>query len=261
MKIGIVGLGFVGSAIAEAHRSDDLVVRDPKISNSADIKDFRDCSAIYICVPSPERDDGSADTTILASVLAELQHHDAAKDKVLISKVTAPPSAYQDLQEHYPNLVHCPEFLTARNARADYQNSDYFVIGGDRERCLEARSVIRQGVPLVDDKFLITDIRSAALYKYMMNSYLAAKVTFMNEFYQLAQSYGLDWKTLTGLSVFDDRIGYTHLSVPGPDGAFGWGGGCFPKDVNAIICEAQQQGLDFSLLKHVNELNKRHRQQ
>jgi UDPglucose 6-dehydrogenase len=93
----------------------------------------------------------------------------------------------------------------------------------------------------------------------MMNSYLAAKVTFMNEFYQLAQSYGLNWNTIKGLSVFDDRIGYTHLDVPGPDGQFGWGGGCFPKDISAIIYESRQQGLEFSLLKHIKELNQQHR--
>jgi UDPglucose 6-dehydrogenase len=106
---------------------------------------------------------------------------------------------------------------------------------------------------------LITDIKTAALYKYLMNSYLAAKVTFMNDFYQLSQAEGVNWKELTGLTVWDDRIGHTHMSVPGPDGKFGWGGICFPKDIAAIIEESLDLNAGLEILDRVEEINKKHR--
>lgn len=259
MKIGIIGLGYVGSAIAWAHRSDEVIVRDPKLKDSAELHRFNDCDAVYICVPSPSTEDGHCDTSILESVLKELTFANIAKDKVLISKVTAPPSVYARLLEQYPNLVHCPEFITAADHIADYQNSSYFIFGGHKEWCERAKDVVRSAVPLVHDKLLITDIKSASLYKYMMNSYLATKVTFMNDMKALADRYDIDWTEFTNLATWDSRIGYTHLSVPGPDGQYGWGGACFPKDVSAIIMEGLDQNADMELLQRVETLNRKQR--
>jgi UDPglucose 6-dehydrogenase len=93
----------------------------------------------------------------------------------------------------------------------------------------------------------------------MMNSYLATKVTFMNDFKLLADAEGVVWNNLKSLAIMDDRIGYTHMDVPGPDSQYGWGGGCFPKDVAAIIEEAIDHDLDFELLQRVESINKTHR--
>jgi UDPglucose 6-dehydrogenase len=259
MKIGLIGCGFVGNAIAWAHRADELVVRDPKLKDSASLDQFNSCDAIYVCVPTPSTEDGHCDTAILESVLKELLFVNINKRIPIISKVTAPPSVYERLGKEYPNLVHCPEFLTAANAMTDYQNSDYFVLGGDKEYCEMAKEVIERGVPLVHEKFLMTDIKTASLYKYMMNSYLAMKVTFMNDFKALADVHDIEFDKLTELSVFDDRIGHTHMKVPGPDGLAGWGGACFPKDVAAIIMEAIDQGVDFELMDRVESINKKQR--
>ena len=165
------------------------------------------------------------------------------------------------MQETYPNIVHCPEFLTAANATDDYQNADYFVLGGNTHWCEKARDIIREGVPSVNEKFLFTDIKSAALYKYMMNCYLATKVTFMNDFKQLADAEGVAWHDVINLSVYDDRIGHTHMNVPGPDGQPGWGGACFPKDIAAILTEASDLGQELELLGRVEDINKKHRTQ
>jgi UDPglucose 6-dehydrogenase len=259
MRIGIIGSGFVGSAIGWAHRGDELIIRDPKLKDSASLDQFNNCDAIYICVPSPETEDGHCDTSILESVLKELLFVNINKQIPFISKVTAPPTVYERLGKEYPNLVHCPEFLTAANAMTDYQNSDYFVLGGNNEYCLMARDVIHRGVPLVHDKFLITDIKSAALYKYMMNSYLATKVVFMNDFKALSDKLDIDFDKLTALSIFDDRIGHTHMKVPGHDGQYGFGGMCFPKDIAAIQMEALDLGSELELLGRVEDINKKYR--
>jgi nucleotide sugar dehydrogenase len=260
MRIGIIGFGYVGQAIEWAYRDhNNSVIRDPKLPNSATLNQFTDCTGIFICVPSPSTKDGHCDTTILEEVLKELLFVNIHKHIPIISKVTAPPSVYARLQKEYPNLVYCPEFLTAANNIADYANSPYFILGGNYEWCEKARNVIHSGVPLTHDKFIITDIKTASLYKYMMNSYLATKVTFMNDFKLLADAEGIEWHDLKTLSTYETRIGKTHMDVPGPDGEFGWGGGCFPKDIAAIITEAIDKDVDFELLDRVETINRKHR--
>lgn len=249
----------MGSAIAWAHRHDELIIRDPKLADSAGMDKFKDCDAVFVCAPTPSLPNGDCDTTVLEQVLKELLFVLLNKSIPIICKSTAPPSAYERLHKLYPTIVHCPEFLTAGNNTADYCNAGYFVLGGDKEWCNKAKDIIKTGVPLREGQFLITDIKSAALYKYMMNSYLATKVTFMNEFYQLAQTHGIEWDEFRKLTHYEHRIGESHMDVPGPDGEFGWGGACFPKDLNALINESDSIGVAQDLLKNVVRINNTHR--
>jgi UDPglucose 6-dehydrogenase len=263
MRIGIIGFGYVGGAIAWAHRDQDIIIRDPKLKASADLDKFVDCDAVFVCVPSPCVDstleNGKCDTSILEQTLKELLFVLINKQIPIICKTTAPPSVYARLQKEYPNIVHCPEFLTAANNLTDYMNTEYFVLGGQYDWCVRAREVIHLGVSVTHDRFIITDIKTAALYKYMMNSYLATKVTFMNDFKLLADAEGIDWNDVKTLITYEDRIGKSHMDVPGPDGQFGWGGACFPKDIAAIIEESIELGLDFELMQRVESINKKHR--
>jgi nucleotide sugar dehydrogenase len=259
MKIGIIGFGFVGQAIGWAYRNHDLVIRDPKLKDSASLDKFTDRDGIFICVPSPSTEDGHCDSSVLESVLKELLFVNINRQIPLISKTTAPPSVYKSLQEQYPNLVHVPEFLTQANAVHDYANADYCVIGGDYDWAVKARTVIVEGRKLTHDKHIITPIETAALYKYMMNSYLATKVTFMNDWNKIAKASGVELGDLSHLSSHDHRIGTTHMEVPGPDGEYGWGGACFPKDVAAIQMEALDLGIELELLGRVEDINKKHR--
>jgi len=265
MKIGIIGFGYVGSAVGWAHRKHELIVVDPKLPDSAKMSDLVGCDGIYVCVPSPPIDltleSGKCDTSFLENVLKDLMFVNIASEVPIICKTTAPPSVYARLHKQYPNIVYCPEFLTARNHIADYANAEYQILGGTEEWCERARVIIADGIPTLDENVFYTDIKSAALYKYMMNSYLATKVTFMNEFQQLAEAEGVNWDELCSLSTYDMRIGRTHMDVPGPDGEYGWGGACFPKDIAAIIEEAIDHDLDFELLQRVESINKKHRRQ
>jgi UDPglucose 6-dehydrogenase len=259
MKIGIIGFGFVGQAIGWAHRNDDLVIRDPNRKDSAEITEFVGCDAIFVCVPTPSTDDGHCDSSILEQTLKELLFVVINNQIPVICKSTAPPSVYARLQKVYPNIVHCPEFLTAANATIDYANADSCILGGDYEWAVKARTVIQHGRPMVSDKFTIVSIKVAALHKYLMNSYLAARVSFMNDFKKLADAVEVEWSDLAYLAKHDGRIGYSHLDVPGPDGQYGWGGACFPKDVAAIQMEAIDLSIDLELLGRIEDLNKKHR--
>lgn len=260
MKIGIVGYGYVGSAIGSSFLDHDVIIHDPKIPISVPKSSMLGCDGIFICVPSPETNNGHCDSSILENTLKDLLLVNIKNPIPLICKTTAPPSVYGRLHQEHPNLVYCPEFLTARNHIQDYINTETFILGGTIEYCELARDIISKST-VANKQFLMTDVKGASLFKYMMNSYLATKVSFMNDYKMLADAENIDWSTIKELSKYDHRIGNSHMDVPGPDGEYGWGGVCFPKDTSAIIAEAKALEVDLELLSFVKTLNSKHRRQ
>jgi nucleotide sugar dehydrogenase len=255
MKIGIIGLGFVGSAVAWAHRNQELVLRDPKLKEeSASIDEIKSCDAVYVCVPSPMLEDGHCDDSFMKSVLKELVGY----DKVIICKSTIPPGIYASLEEKYPNIVHAPEFLTAANATIDYVSATWMLVGGNDKWVSDAIEIIKSG-NVAATHYHTSNITTASLFKYIANSFMATKVTLMNDFYQLSKHINVNWSDIKEIAKNDPRLGNTHWDVPGPDGQFGYGGACFPKDVAAIIEHSIDIGVNFELLDRVEELNKKHR--
>ncbi len=250
-KIAVIGLGFVGGTIFKSFVEDqsvycDTVGIDPAKGTSATIKDIADFDAVFVCVPSPQSSDGTADTSILEAVLKDL----AAVDfkGVIISKVTAPPDVYTRLQETYINLVHAPEFLTAANAFDDYIHGRFAIIGGKVLAFRnEAERIIRMSQTGIIS-VVHCSIGEAALAKYTINSFLATKVVFMNEMEKLATNSGMDWQNVVSAIRQDHRIGTSHMRVPGPDGQYGFGGMCFPKDTSALLKYAEQQGNQLNVL-------------
>lgn len=246
-KIGIVGMGFVGEAIRRCYADNMFKIVcidiDPQKSNGT-YSDLTDAEAVFVCVPSPSKDNGECDTSILNSVLYFLKDY----RNVIISKTTAPPAFYERMQSLYPNLVHVPEFLTAANAVRDFAAEEEVVIGGSvlaYQR--EAERILKAVQPIKNVAF--TGIGEAALTKYIINSFLATKVVFMNEMAELAQAHGYDWRKMRVFINVDKRIGNSHTQVPGPDGQYGFGGMCFPKDTNALVKYAGKLGVQLSVLK------------
>ena len=248
-KVGIVGMGFVGGAIADAMEQGyvDLIVVDPAKGYNKTYNDLLDCDGVFVCVPSPQDEDGTCDTSILEDVLSNLAKLNY--QGVVISKCTAPPDVYEQLNEIYPNLIHAPEFLTAANAKQDYVNGKFAMIGGRvgvYQR--EAERLIRIGQNSLGDNVVYCTIGEASLAKYAINSFMSTKVVFMNELYQLAQAMNLSYDHVAAMVKMDHRIGSSHLQVPGPDGAFGFGGACFPKDTSAMLKFAEQYKVALNVL-------------
>lgn len=252
MKVGIIGLGFVGGAVYHAHQHHNIstILHDPYKDIIADKNDLFSCDAIFICVPSPSTDTGQCDTSILETVLRDLADYQG----VLISKVTAPPTEYARLQQIYNNLVHAPEFLVAATAKEDYLAGEFCIVGGLQQWVDKAYNIIIQSQTKVSKK-LVCSISEAAMIKYTINSFLATKVVFMNQIKNLSDAIGADFdKVIEGIK-FDTRLGNSHFSVPGPDGKYGFGGACFPKDTMALYHMSTSLDRPFTLLDKVIEIN------
>jgi UDPglucose 6-dehydrogenase len=249
VRIGIIGLGFVGSAILNSlsDRFIDLIIIDPDKGHNSTYTDLAGAEAVFVCVPTPRDNTGNCDTSILEDVLDRL--HNIRYTGVIISKCTAPPNAYQRLNEQYPNLVHVPEFLTASKAMQDYLNGSFAIIGGSIKAYMNEAErftkISQQNLKTI----VHCDIGEAALTKYAINSFLATKVVFMNELRGLAVASGLDYDVIAEMISLDERIGHSHMRVPGPDGTFGFGGHCLPKDTEALLSLSKDLGVTMQVLE------------
>ena len=248
MKIGIVGFGYVGSAVAASYADNQVMVYDPKYPDLsrpiAEIK--RTCSAIFVCVPTPSGPSG-CDTKILDNVIADLSGYTGP----VIIKSTAPPNWYTIAEATSGlHVAHVPEFLTQARAKYDYVNPHKIVVGSKPELRDEiARILLASAVNFNRVNIEYCSIAEASFFKYMANNIMAMKVVINNEFAELAGAMGLEWETISSIAKTDSRLGNTHWSVPGPDGNYGFGGACFPKDTEALQVLAREQGISMTMLE------------
>ena len=261
MKIGIVGNGFVGSAIMHGFvlHADDIMIydKDPKRSTHSMKVLVNSSDVIFICVPTPMFESGECDLSIVKDVVDELAHYECMKSKVIVIKSTVVPGTTENLAANYPelNFVFNPEFLTERKARLDFINTSRIVLGSNNPLANDiVEKLYRLRFPYT--KIIKTNFGTAQLIKYMANCFFATKVSFMNEMYQVCEAINGDWETALEGFITDGRIGNSHIDVPGHDGDFGFGGKCFPKDLNAMIKKAEALGVSPDVMKGAWEKNK-----
>ena len=261
MRIGIIGNGFVGGSLCYGFQEfAELKIHDTDKQRSTHTMEevVQTSDYIFICVPTPmnEGDSGRADLSIVESVMESILHIKGKTHNPIVAiKSSIPPGAGQKFIIENPNLriVFNPEFLTERRANLDFIEADRIILGGNKENTAALSVIYRKRFP---NKVIIeTDVQSAEFIKYMCNCFFAMKVSFMNEMYQGAKALGANWEdALTGF-VTDKRVGRSHLMVPGPDGDFGFGGKCFPKDINAFINTLKDAGIHPVVLQAAWEKN------
>jgi len=261
MKIGIIGNGFVGSAIMHGFilHLDDIMIydKDPKRSTHSMKELVSNSDVIFVCVPTPMFESGECDLSIVESVTEELSQYDCIGRKVIVIKSTVVPGTTESLAEKYPsmNFVFNPEFLTERKARLDFINTSRIVLGSNKELANDVvEKLYRLRFPYT--KVIKTNFGTAQLIKYMCNCFFATKVSFMNEMHQVCDAIGGNWDQALEGFITDGRIGNSHIDVPGHDGDFGFGGKCFPKDLNAMIKKAEALGVSPDVMKGAWEKNK-----
>jgi UDPglucose 6-dehydrogenase len=144
------------------------------------------------------------------------------------------------------DIVFNPEFLTEANANEDYKNQNRIVVGGERPGSTRVKAIFAKAFPKVT--IIKTSSTIAETIKYVTNTFLAMKVSYANEIYQLCQGLGIDYDKVIEYARYDDRLGNSHWSVPGPDGDYGFGGHCFPKDIAALQFLAKELNVDTTML-------------
>tara|TARA_A100001011_G_scaffold393003_2_gene481825 strand:+ start:490 stop:1344 length:855 start_codon:yes stop_codon:yes gene_type:complete len=264
MKIGIVGQGFVGTAIREGLKNfypvlvydiKENICPEEMLTTPQGI--IKNCEVIFQCLPTPMKKSGECDLSIVRGSLETLNAMSITHNKnpVIIVKSTIPPGTCEKLNEEFKNIniIFSPEFLTEANSIEDFKNQTRIILGGPRPYTTQIKTVLRKAFPHIP--IVKTGYKTAEMVKYFINNFLSAKVTFANEMYQICNSLDIDYDKVTEYALFDKRIGRSHLAVPGPDGDFGYGGHCFPKDIDAMIYLAKEMSVDSSLLEAIKQKN------
>lgn len=257
-QIGIIGMGFVGGAIARGFALyADIKFYDklPEKSKNS-IEEVCQNDFVFICLPTPmiNKLGGPADLSIIENIFKEISDKKLTHP-IYIIKSTVPVGTTENLSKKYNlKIIHSPEFLTARNADIDFITPSRIVLGGESELCNQVKPLFGNRFPGAN--ILIMTSKESEAAKYICNAFFATKVLFFNEVFLGLKKYGIDWEKVMQGVLTDGRIGISHYQVPGHDGSHGVGGFCFPKDLCSLIDQIEKNGFDPKLLKAAWEQNK-----
>ncbi len=275
-KIAVIGVGYVGltTAVGLANLGHEVVGIDVdaekinKLKNgtspifekdlekflkieidkksikfSTNYEDTKTCDSIFLCLPTPQLSDGSADISYVIDAVKKLKDY-LKPNSNLIIKSTVPVNTAKKIidliQDNSISVVSNPEFLREGNALADFFKPDRIVIGAQNQK---AKEEVAKLYSSIDSEIIFTDNISAEIIKYASNSYLAIRLSFVNELAAYAENIGADATQILNAMGKDKRIGQ-HFLKPGP----GWGGMCFPKDVNEFKSSAENMDQPIELL-------------
>lgn len=263
-KIGIIGHGFLGSAVSFGFSLfADIKIYDKFKKGFDTIEEtIKNSEFLFFCLPTPMFDDnGEQDLGILDSAISDV--HKLVKNgsnKIAIIKSTVLPGTNRMFQRKYPNLkfVSNPEHLTARNNRLDFICASKNVLGGEIEAVERVEKLYKHrfgnSMPIFK-----TNWESAELEKYVANIFFCVKLSYFNFVFDIAEKLGIDYEELKDMVLADGRIGRSHCDVGSGQGVSDnkrqWGGGCFPKDINALIHFTKNLGMDPKLISSSWEQN------
>jgi len=256
-NVGVLGFGFVGQAVANAFRpyNNRVWTVDPILGNDISLLYDKNRTPdklidfVFVCVPTPSLDSGEIDARIVQRCTDDILRN---TDAIVIIKSTVTPG----LIPISSRVVYNPEFLTEANAEEDFINADYHILGGDSIACNLVMKLYREQSNLRHKDFVVMTKQEASLVKYATNAFLATKVTFFNQLYDLANQCGADYQIIVDTVTNDKRIGEGHTKVGDRGRKRGYGGACLPKDVNALFHFSKKK---FSLLRFVDRINNKYR--
>jgi nucleotide sugar dehydrogenase len=255
-NVGIIGYGFVGEsqAFAFAPVSDIKIFDIDKTKATHILDEVLQQDFIFVCLPTPMKQNGEQDLSYIENFFGGIGLHNT--NAIFILKSTVLPNTTKELSTKYPfNIVFSPEFLTEKNAKLDMLTQSRIILGGYIDLTLKVQSLFE--ARFGNKHYILTDSTSAELIKYMCNNFLSVKVSFVNEYYDLVQKLGANWDSILEGFVSDPRIGNSHTQTPGHDGKRGFGGTCFPKDINAIIQFSKGANVEMNTLSAAWKTNLR----
>jgi len=236
--IGIIGYGFVGKAVVNAFNNTKHIICDPAYT-PIEVEDIVKANpeAIFVCVPTPT--DGTNYSNI-RNVLEKLKSYKG----ITVVKSTILPNYIKEY-----DVVANPEFLSRKTANEDFVNPPFVLFGGDPVKTKALYEIYKKYSKVDLRKVKFTDLNTALMYKYIVNSFYATKVTFMNQMYDVCEKADVDYNEIKTIMHMNPWIANQHLDVPGHEGR-GFGGPCLPKDTEAL-----GRTFGVELLDKVLELN------
>lgn len=251
MKIGVIGLGVIGSAVRDglAGLGHELLVHDTKLPGS-ELSAVLASDLCFICVPTPQGEGGRCDTSIVESVAREL--HAAGYAGAIVVKSTVTPGTTARLAtELGRSIAFCPEFLRERYALQDFTaNHDVCVIGTDDDG---QEQLLRQAHGSLPKVFARMTPTEAELSKYFSNVINALRITFANQFYDVCAALGADYAKVKAAMVQRSTIEDSYLDCSPTQRGFG--GPCLPKDAAAFAALVDDLGLDLKLFRTIVDEN------
>lgn len=272
MKIGIIGGGVVGRATARAfvEHVDEVRVWDIAKERCTYYPDGRgqvlEADLMFVCLPTPQKKDSlECDISIVEEFFQSVIPTDRLTTNFVL-RSTVPIGTTKLLSQQYgiPNLVHSPEFLTARCAVTDAHIPSRNIIGcpgtgwETNGAYRELKHLYQRRFPGVPMYSMKSDESEAV--KLFTNGFFAAKIAYFNEIRTLADELGLDWGRVMEGVLSDGRIAHSHTQVPGPDGRFGFGGSCLPKDLASLKYQLLNNECGLGVVDAAHERNKRDRE-
>lgn len=261
-NIGIMGVGVTGNALAKSiEKHYNLCLYDKYKKEYSNFEGLVENSEIiFVCVPTPMKQSGEIDLEYIRDALNMLNEKAKLikKKALVVIRSTIVPGTTELLQKEYKNLelAFNPEFLTEKNAVNDMKNTDRIVIGGSKESVKKIETFYKKVFPKAN--YILTNTKTAEMVKYTLNVTLASQICIANEIHNICNALGIKYDDVKKAVLLDKRIG-SNITVPGPDGNFGFGGKCFPKDLNALVYHSKQNGYNPKLLQQVWNSNLDHR--
>lgn len=253
-KIGIIGYGIVGQAVAYGFSNQEIHLYD-KYKKSEPLKEvIKKSNFIFICLPTPiKADESGIDLTIINENIKKIVPLTRKTDKIIIIKSTVIPGTTKGFIKKYPHSLFCfnPEFLTEAAFLQDFINADRNIIGTENDFVFRRVSALYQ-IIIPKTKIFQTDPTTAEMVKYMANCFLATKVIFANEMFEVCEKLGIKYEEVKEMVIADHRIFDSHLDITT---ARGFGRKCFPKDLLALRALAKKLGVDTQILDAVWKKN------
>jgi|TARA_R110002073_G_scaffold62007_1_gene155899 UDPglucose 6-dehydrogenase len=235
-RLGIIGHGFVGKAVDYCFSTQGVTkfIIDPK-ENDNTLQDLCDWEpqCVFICLPTPAKDDGGVDTKDIDDAVMRLVN---LTEAFIVIKSTVPPDAIDRLSRIDGRIVYEPEFLQESNSKQDMIEARFRVFGVHQQEAAQHLEGLYNHFSLANPTQIVTmSPVEASFFKYTVNNYLSMKVTFMNQLKKVMDDFGGSYNQLSRALMAEPRMGHSHMKIPGPDGKDGFGGACFPKDLSAFI--------------------------
>jgi nucleotide sugar dehydrogenase len=242
-SIGVIGNGFVGSAVAEGfkHHQDVKVYDKNKDLSTHSLIDTIAQDFVFICLPTPmSLSTGKCDLSYIESFFNEIK--DIQLKSIFIIKSTVSIGSTSRLKSQYPqfDIIHSPEFLTARTAKIDFITPSRLIVGYPKNFYSNIHNIPNSVLSLFKERFpgvnsLLMNSEESEMVKYSANCFFATKISFFNEMKLLSDKLDCDFEHILNGVLSDGRIAVSHYQVPGHDQKLGFGGTCFPKDINSLI--------------------------